>query len=322
MPVQGKPPGPAATAALTPVTAAAADTKAAPIVRVDDSKASSPASSSGSEPDFSETLKKPPPLGSLGQITYQRTYSRALDPSVPYGPTETWAQTIERVVRACNAQLKCGFTAREQERLFDHLYNLRCSVAGRFLWQLGTKTVEKLGLASLQNCSFLIIDQPVKPIVHLFDLLMLGAGVGFSVQRKHVDKLPTVKAATIVRKDTKDADFIVPDSREGWLRLLAKCLKSHFYSGKGFTYSCQLLRSKGAPIVSFGGVASGPDVLCSGIDEISRVLNARAGQKARPIDMLDVCNIIGMVVVSGNVRRSAQIALGDADDLEFLRAKR
>jgi len=83
-----------------------------------------------------------------------------------------------------------------------------------------------------------------------------------------------------------------------------------------------LLRSKGAPIASFGGVASGPDVLESGIGEINRLLNARASQKARPIDMLDVCNIIGQIVVSGNVRRSAQIALGDVDDLDFLRAKR
>ena len=162
----------------------------------------------------------------------------------------------------------------------------------------------------------------MRPFVIMFDLLMLGAGVGFSVQRKHVDKLPLVKAATIVRRDVKDADFIVPDSREGWLKLLAKTLKSFFFGGGGFAYSCQLLRSKGAAIASFGGIASGPDVLESGIADICRVLNARAGQKARPIDILDVCNIVGNIVVSGNVRRSAQIALGDADDIEFLRAKR
>jgi hypothetical protein len=274
------------------------------------------------EVDFSEITAKPPPMSNIGLITFMRTYARSLDPTVPHGPTETWAQTIARVVRACNKQLHVKFTVAEQKKLFDHLYNLRCSVAGRFLWQLGTKTVDKLGLASLQNCAFVAIDHPVKPFVTLFDLLMLGAGVGFSVQRKHISKLPTVKGAVISRTDKKDADFIVPDSREGWIKLLAKTLKAHFYGGGGFTYSCQLLRSKGAAIASFGGVASGPDVLESGIADISRVLNARAGQAARSIDVLDVCNIIGHVVVSGNVRRSAQIALGDADDIEYLRAKR
>jgi hypothetical protein len=103
------------------------------------------------EPDFSATLAKPPPLSNIGLITFMRTYARSIDPNVPHGLIETWPQTIERVVRACNTQLKVGFSATEQERLFDHLYNLRGMVAGRFLWQLGTKTVDKLGLASLQN---------------------------------------------------------------------------------------------------------------------------------------------------------------------------
>ena len=271
---------------------------------------------------FAHITSKPPPLQKVGELTFRRTYARALNPSNPHGKIESWAQMHERTIGATNSQLRCGFSTEELHKLFDHTYNLRCSLAGRMLWQLGTKTVDRHGLASLQNCAFVVIDEPVRPLVVLFDLLMLGAGVGFSIQRQHINKLPDVKAAFIQRVDTKDADFIVPDSREGWTKLLAKTLKAHFYGTKGFTYSCQLLRSKGAPIAAFGGIASGPDVLESGIGDINRVLNARAGQRARPIDMLDVANIIGHIVVSGNVRRSAQIALGDMDDLEFLRAKR
>lgn len=153
---------------------------------------------------------------------------------------------------------------------------------------------------------------------------MLGAGVGYNIQKEYVYQLPKIqsKQIQIVRLDTKDADFIVPDSREGWVKLLGKVLKAHFYNGEGFTYSTQLIRSKDSPIKGFGGTASGPEELCWGMNEISKILNNRAGLKLRPIDALDIMNIIGFIVVSGNVRRSAQIALGDYDDLEYLKAKR
>lgn len=135
--------------------------------------------------------------------------------------------------------------------------------------------------------------------------------------------LPKLKnKIKIIRQDDENADYIVPDTREGWVKLLGKVLKAHFYGGEGFTYSAQLIRSKGAVIKGFGGVASGPEELCQGIGEIHKILNSRAGRKLRPIDCLDIMNIIGWIVVSGNVRRSAQIALGDPDDIEFLKAKR
>jgi hypothetical protein len=160
------------------------------------------------------------------------------------------------------------------------------------------------------------------------DLLMLGSGVGYNIQRENVDKLPPVNEdfKTPTRVDTADADFIVPDSREGWVALLGKTLKAAFLAHKSgkqtFTYSTQLIRSKGAPIKGFGGTASGPEDLVWGINEIGKVLEKRAGKKIRPVDALDMMNIIGAVVVAGNVRRSAQIAIGDPDDVEYLLAKR
>jgi len=84
----------------------------------------------------------------------------------------------------------------------------------------------------------------------------------------------------------------------------------------------QLIRSKGAPIKGFGGTASGPEDLVWGIGKIGEILEKRAGKNLRPVDCLDIMNIIGAVVVAGNVRRSAQIAIGDADDVEYLLAKR
>lgn len=239
------------------------------------------------------------PFDTMGLFTFLRTYARRHDETDPTSTVETWGETLTRVVNACNNQLKVGFTEEEKKELFGLLYNLKCSVAGRFLWQLGTNTVDKLGIPSLQNCAFCVVDEPIRPYTWAMNFLMLGAGVGYRILPEDVDKLPIVKHAVITRLDTKDADFIVPDSREGWVKLLGKVLKAHFYSGKDFTFSCTLLRSKGAPIKSFGGIASGPDVLCDGMEKISAVLNKRAGLKMRPIDALDVMNIIGMIVVSG-----------------------
>ena len=268
------------------------------------------------------TTNNLPPFDTMGLFTFLRTYARRHDEQDPNSTVETWQETLERVINATDNQLHVGFTESEKKELFNLLYNLKCSVAGRFLWQLGTQTVNNLGLPSLQNCSFVVVNEPIRPFTWAMNFLMLGAGVGYRILPSDLANFPIVKYALVTRKDTKDADFIVPDSREGWIKLLGKVLKAHFYSGNGFTYSCSLLRSKGAPIKSFGGLASGPDVLCNGIEKISSVLNKRAGMNLRPIDALDIMNIIGMIVVSGNVRRSAQIALGDCKDVEFLRAKR
>lgn len=266
------------------------------------------------------------PWSQVGYLVVKRTYSRRLDESDPNSPTEEWADIINRIIRACDRQLNCGFTSEEESRLQYYLSSLKGSVAGRFLWQLGTDTVSRLGLASLQNCAACVVDEPIRPFVWTFDMLMLGCGVGYNIQREYVYKLPKVDVEYIgpSRKDEASADFIVPDTREGWVKLLEYTLRSAFdgQAKKGFTYSTQLVRGAGAPIKGFGGTASGPEVLCWGIGEISDILERRIGKQLRPIDCLDIMNIIGAIVVSGNVRRSAQIAIGDADDFQFLRAKR
>src|SRR5690606_15721 len=126
------------------------------------------------------------------------------------------------------------------------------------------------------------------------------------------------------RQDAASADFIVPDTREGWGKLLEYTLRAAFskQDKRSFTYSTQLVRGSGAQIRGFGGTASGPEILCEGIGQIAEVLEARIGKQLRPIDCLDIMNIIGSIVVAGNVRRSAQIALGDMDDFQYLRSKR
>ena len=267
--------------------------------------------------------EKETPWGEIGYITYKRTYSRKLKENQTNSPTEEYEQTVDRVLNGAVKQLKVPFSNKEQKRFKEIMMQLKGTVAGRFFWQLGTKTVDKLGLPSLQNCAFTVVDHPIRPFTWTFDMLMLGSGVGYNIQREFVYKLPKVlrKRIKIERLDTNDADYIVPDSREGWVKLLGKVLKSYFYGGEGFSYSTICIRGKGTPIKGFGGTASGPEDLVTGIANICSILDSRKGKQLRPIDCLDVMNIIGSIVVAGNVRRSAQIAIGDYDDLEFLSAE-
>ena len=274
---------------------------------------------------FSQTYASKQPnwgFNGLGYIVYKRTYARLKDD----GKTEEWHETIQRCINGAQ-KLGAGYTKEEAEKLFDLIFNLKCNFAGRMLWQLGTPTVDRFGANSLLNCWFTTMNHP-KSFKFLFENLMLGGGVGFSVRREDVHELPRVRKSVkiyhdeIAGKATKDADFIVPDSREGWIELLGKVLDSYFYTGKSFSYSTVLVRGAGELIRGFGGSASGPSILIDGIAKICNVLKTREGKKLRSIDVLDINNIIGSIVVAGNVRRSAEIAIGDPDDFLFLRAKR
>jgi hypothetical protein len=173
----------------------------------------------------------------------------------------------------------------------------------------------------LNNCYYTNIET-IEDFEFLFDMLMLGGGVGYSVERAKIHDLPKVKAGVeITHERTNDADIIVPDSRHGWSRMLHAVLKSYFETGKSFSYSTILVREFGAKLKTFGGTASGPGALIDGLKDICGVLDNRVGKKVRSVDVLDICNIIGRIVVSGSSRRSAQIAIGDPDDMLFLRAK-
>lgn len=253
----------------------------------------------------------------MGYVVYKRTYSRLKAD----GKQEEWYETVARCINGAQ-KIGADYTIEEAQRLFDYVFNLKCNFAGRMLWQLGTDGIKRYGGNALLNCWFTQMNTSAS-FEFLFENLMLGGGVGFSVRREDVHELPKVhENVNIKHIEAKDADFIVPDSREGWVSLLRKVLKSFYVTGKSFTYSTILVRGYGEPIKGFGGTASGPSILVEGIDNIVKIFQTRAGKKLRSIDVLDICNIIGGIVVSGNVRRSAQVALGDPDDYLFIRAKR
>lgn len=264
----------------------------------------------------SKYKKKKVPWGPVGYLVYKRTYARKKSD----GTTEEWYETVERCVNAIN---HLGvWTRHDLEVLYDYVFNLRCCFSGRALWQLGTKTVDRFGGDSLQNCWNVAVNHYSEPFCFAFNELMLGGGVGFNILPENVYELPVVKhAPKIERIGSFDCDYIVPDNRDGWVELLRRILKRHFEGGGDFQYSTGCVRPKGQPISSFGGLASGSEDLVKGMKQIVRILQNRLGQKLRPIDCLDIMNIIGQIVVSGNVRRSAQIAVGSHNDHDFLMAK-
>lgn len=273
-----------------------------------------------------------PPFGPVGEVTYKRTYARPITVD-GVDRKEHWVETQARVVNSLQELSGNCMSVSEMEEMFDHNFMLRSTISGRGLWQLGTNTVKELGGASLNACWHVPMDS-LSSFCFIFDMMMLGGGVGLNIQREYVYQLPRLKAEpqrVVHVDDMGAADFIVPDSREGWIQLLWSVLNHYFDDGNQlgylpnktpFSYSTAAIRRKGAPIKGFGGVASGSQALIEGIANICKVLDDRIGKRLRPIDVLDVSDIIGSIVVAGNVRRAAIIVLGDTDDFQFLDAKR
>lgn len=253
------------------------------------------------------------------KVVYTRTYARKKEET-----RENWEETVRRVIDG-NVRKYRGtnlLEPNEEERLYYYLFNRKAMPAGRGLWFSGSEAHDKLGGAGLVNCWGATADN-IENFVMAQDLLMLGGGVGMSVEYRYVSKLPRPKKGVVItHKLTNDAEFIVPDSREGWCELTRKVLNSYFVTGKGFTYSTICVRGKGEAIKGFGGTASGPLDLIAFVEKLCTLLESRAGKAIRPLDAADMLCLVGEMVVAGNVRRSAILILGDPWDKEFLKAKR
>lgn len=253
----------------------------------------------------------------LAQVVYARTYSRK------DLKQESYADTVDRVLEG-NFRLVPDTKEyrKEKQELRKIMLDRKGGPAGRGYWYSGAPSHASLGGAALNNCWFLTLDNWQNYVIAA-DLLMLGGGVGASVEYRFTSKLSAIKEnVMIVHKASKDADFIVPDSRGGWCELIRRTLESFFVTGKSFTYSTVCVRPFGEPIKGFGGVASGPGPLVKMVENICSILISRQGRHIRPVDAMDILCCIGEMVVAGNVRRSAIIILGDPFDREYLKSKR
>ena len=282
-----------------------------------------------SENFINKYKRKKAPFGfnGLGELVYMRTYSRIKED----GKNERWWETVQRVVEGTYTMQmnhieghQLGWNPwqaqKSAQEMYDRIFNMKFLPPGRGLWAMGTAITEEKGLyAALNNCAFVstktLKEDYAKPFCFLMDASMLGVGVGFD----------TKGAGEIIVKGidkNRETTYEIPDTREGWVESLRLLLESYFHNTPEVKFDYSKIRLAGEPIKGFGGVASGPEDLVWGMFEINKLLNSRSGKRLRPIDCLDIMNIIGRIVVAGNVRRSAQIAIGDYDDIEYLRAKR
>ncbi len=260
--------------------------------------------------------KVPWGFGDLSYIVYKRTYSRIKE----NGVQEEWWETVARCVNGAQ-RIGAKYTKHEAEKLFDFIFNLKCSFGGRMLWQLGTPLVDKIA-DSLLNCWVTKVST-VDDFHFIFSESMMGGGVGCNISKEYTQELPRVKRGVrCIMKNTKDADFIVPDSKEGWGFLWRKILRSYLLTGESFSYSNVCIRPAGEPLKTFGGIAPGPKPLMDGVAELIRILEKREGKKLRTEDVADIICCGGQIVKSGGIRRTALILLGDVDDVAFLNLKR
>ena len=289
---------------------------------------------------FVETFAaKTPPFGfnGLGELVYRRTYARDLD----NGQMEEWYQTVERVVNGTfNMQkehmLQNGLdynhskTQKLAERMYELIFDMKFLPPGRGLWAMGSPITEERKLyAALNNCAFVStndqLHDPTLPYTFLMDASMLGVGVGFDTSAAGLVKVyqPGAGCANMDINDQHDVDtFTVPDSREGWVESTRLLLRSYFFPNhKPVKFSYDQLRPAGTPIKGFGGVSSGYQVLAELHERLRNTLDPLAGECLTVTAIVDLMNHIGKCVVSGNVRRTAEIAFGEADDQEYIDLK-
>ena len=267
---------------------------------------------------------------SLGELTFLTKYSRRRDD----GTKERWHDTCQRVVEGYYSILKdhCktnltpwneNKAQKAAQDAFERMFSFKWTPPGRGLWMMGTEFVNgKRNSSSLQNCAFVSTEklsnhsayEATLPFVRLMEMSMLGVGVGFDT--KGADKLVVHTPSSEVKT------IVVTDDREGWYRSVSSLLESYFFQNRPtveFDYS--LVRPAGEPIKGFGGVAAGPDPLIRLHESLRNLFKNREGSSLTSSDIVDIMNLIGKCVVSGNVRRSAEIALGSPTDTDFLDLK-
>lgn len=267
------------------------------------------------------------PMNMLGETTYWRTYSRNIWEE---NRKEEWHETVGRVVNGVFATLKlrCAIqnskwdqtrAERTAKDMFIAILFFKFTPPGRGLYAMGSVAVEAHGGAVLNNCAFLSTRNPEPSMFSkLMTLTMLGVGVGY-------DTLGAGRARIHRPSTTSEVRLKISDDRQGWTDSVHDLLESYMVPCRPacpnvvFDYSD--IRPAGMPIKRFGGVSSGPAPLKRLHESLRALCEEYVGKAVDSAFLVDTCNFIGRCVVAGNVRRSAQIALGLPDDQQFLHLK-
>jgi len=301
--------------------------------------------------DFiSEYKKVELPMDQLGSFVYYRTYSRWIKEEQR---REHWWETVRRAVEynvGLDHTLSKEAAIAEAESLFKSIFGLNQFMSGRTFWVGNTDIAIKYPTANY-NCAF-TVAKTVKVFKEIFYLLMLGSGVGISVQKEYVNEMEQVRSnyelihthytevPSEERVDHTSMTFVnnttvkiqVGDSKEGWanaIDIFFELITSTMYKKvKTIILNYNYVRPQGEELKTFGGTASGHESLLTMFDKIDNRIKAASARdnvshfNLHPIDVADISNIIGENVVSGGVRRTSQMIIFDYDDMEMRDAKK
>lgn len=246
----------------------------------------------------------------LSDITVYMKYARYL-PNLQR--RETWDEIVSRNMKMHierYPQLE-----GEIRRAYELVYDKKVLPSMRSM-QFAGKPIE-ISPNRIYNCAYLPIDD-WRAFSEVMFLLLGGTGVGYSVQRHHVEKLPEIQKP----REDRTRRYLIADSIEGWADAIKVLMKSYFFGGSRIRFDFSDIRPKGARLVTSGGKAPGPQPLRECLIKVDGILSEKAdGSKLTPIEVHDIICHIADAVLAGGIRRAALISLFSANDEEMLSAK-
>ena len=246
----------------------------------------------------------------LSEITVYMKYAKYLP---ELNRRETWEELVTR-----NKEMHIKKYPKLQEQIesaYQFVYDKKVLPSMRSL-QFGGKPIE-ISPNRIYNCAYLPIDD-YRAFAEAMFLLLGGTGVGYSVQKHHVDALPEIRKPNTKRTRR----YLIADSIEGWADAVKVLVKSYFEGGSSYSFDFSDIRAKGARLVTSGGKAPGPQPLKECLIKLQGILDAKEdGDKLSPIEVHDMVCHVADAVLAGGIRRAALISLFSADDEEMIACK-
>lgn len=247
----------------------------------------------------------------LQHFTFLDKYSRWL---YSEGRRETFAEAVERSMAHADYVTKGRLQPGLREELKNGMLTMEAFPSMRWFQNAGAAA--RRHPQSIYNCSYM----PVLDFSAFYEtmfLLGLGVGVGYSVERLYVNRLPQTSTEG---RGLKPKEIVVADSLEGWCEALDEALHA-WWVGRDTKIDYSQVRPAGSPLITRGGTASGPEPLEGALNSIKEIVMRAGGRQLRPIEVHDIQCFIASAIVSGGHRRSAMISLFDVQDREMMESK-
>jgi ribonucleoside-diphosphate reductase alpha chain len=247
----------------------------------------------------------------LSDITHYMKYAKYLPEKKR---RETWHETVARNHLMHRTNKKFNGLADELSEAYKYVYDRKVLPSMRSM-QFAGKPISN-NPSRIFNCAYLPADD-WRTFSEIMFLLLGGTGVGFSVQRHHVEKMPEIK-----RPSPRKRRYLIGDSIEGWADAVKHLVKSYFYGTSEVVFDYSDIRAKGSRLITSGGKAPGPQPLHDCLHNLRKILNQKqTGDKLSTLEVHDMICYIADAVLAGGIRRAALLSLFSFDDEDMLSCK-